>query len=855
VSTGPMSLPWLVGGTTRAVEGHARGQEAEGPGLTGAAGAPPPENPFLVEPWVVRECGLHLNLLARTESVFALSNGHVGLRGNLDEGEPHALPGTYLNSVYERRPLPYAEAGYGYPESGQTVIDVTNGKIIRLLVDDEPFDVRYGTLDRHDRTLDLRAGTLRRDVRWRTPADRVVEVTTTRLVSLTHRSIAAICYEVTPVDGPARVVLQSELVANEDLPRAGGDPRVAAVLEAPLEPIEHDAGGTRIQLLHRTRRSGVGVAAAADHVVEVPDGVHVVTASEARPDWARVTVSAALQQGETLRLVKFISYGWSSLRSTPALRDQAPAGLTGALLTGWQGLVDGQRAYLDEFWAGADVQVDGDEQLQQAVRFALFHVLQAGVRAEERPIAAKGLTGPGYDGHCFWDTETFVLPVLVHTWPAAAADALRWRHRTLDAARRRAAQLGLAGAAFPWRTITGEECSGYWPAGTAAFHINADIADAVVRYLDATRDEVFEREVGLELLVETARLWMSLGHLDLFGRWRIDGVTGPDEYSAVADCNVYTSLMAQRNLRAAAKAAQDWPIEAEGFGVTATETASWRAAAAAVHLPYDDVLRVHEQSEGFTRHARWDFENTPARHYPLLLHYPYFDLYRRQVVKQADLVLAMQLRGDAFTADEKARNFAYYEQFTVRDSSLSACTQAVIAAEVGCLDLAYAYTAEAAFMDLHDLEHNTGDGLHIASLGGAWTALVAGFGGMRDHDGVLLFAPRLPAGITRLAFTIRHLGLRLGVETDGAWATYTLKDDGDGLDVVHHGTRLTLRPGRPERRPIPPPPPAPVVHQPPGRAPAPRLPSPVTQPLPGDPAPSVIMQSGTIMQSGNKGPS
>jgi alpha,alpha-trehalose phosphorylase len=820
VSTGSISLPSGASrGGARRGWGRTPSQEPEGPGLTGGSGEPPVENPFEVEPWVVTERGLHLNILARTESVFALSNGHVGLRGNLDEGEPHGLPGTYLNSVYERRPLPYAEAGYGYPESGQTVIDVTNGKIIRLLVDDEPLDVRYGVLHEHDRTLDLRAGTLNRKVRWVTPANRLVQVETTRLVSLTHRSIVAICYEVTPLDGPARVVLQSELVANEDLPRSKADPRVAAVLDSPLEPIEHDARGTRIQLLHRTRSSGIGVAAAADHVVEAPDGVRVVTESEARPDWARVTVSAALQEGQTLRLIKFISYGWSSLRSTPALRDQAPAALTGALLTGWDKILADQRAFLDDFWAGADVQVEGDPQLQQAVRFALFHVLQSGARAEERPIAAKGLTGPGYDGHCFWDTETFVLPVLVHTWPQAAGDALRWRHRTLASAQRRALQLGLQGAAFPWRTINGEECSGYWPAGTAAFHINADIADAVIKYLDATQDEPFELEIGLELLVETARLWMSLGHFDLFGRWRIDGVTGPDEYTAVADCNAYTNLMAERNLRAAVTAARRLPDAAAALGVTAEEIERWRGAAAAVYVPYDEVLGVHEQSEGFTRHAHWDFAGTPAEKYPLLLHYPYFDLYRKQVIKQADLVLAMQLRGDAFTAEEKARNFAYYEQFTVRDSSLSACTQAVIAAEVGCLDLAYAYTAEAALMDLHDLEHNTGDGLHIASLAGAWTALVAGFGGMRDHDGVLLFAPRLPPGLTGLAFTIRHLGRRLRVETDGETVTYTLRDHASDLDIVHHGERLTVHAGVPVRRPVPPPPTPLEVSQPAGREP------------------------------------
>jgi alpha,alpha-trehalose phosphorylase len=787
--------------------------------ITPPPGDGEPDDVFTVEPWAVTEPTLRLDRLARTESVFALSNGHVGVRGNLDEGEPHALPGTYLNSVHEKRPLPYAEAGYGYPESGQTVVDVVNGKLVRLLVDDEPFDVRYGMLRRHERRLDLRAGTLLREVDWTSPADKRVLVTTTRLVSLTHRSILAIAYEVEAGDAPTRVVVQSELVANEDLPPATGDPRVAAVLARPFEPVEHEVRGTWASLLHRTCSSGIGVASAMDHLVEAPDGVRVDVDAQAQPDWARVTFTAALAPGQRLRIVKLVSYGWSSLRSTPALRDQVAAALTGARHTGWAGLLRDQRDVLDEFWAGADVEVDGDPALQQAVRYALFGVLQAAVRAEQRPIAAKGLTGTGYDGHTFWDTETFVLPMLVHTWPHAAVDALRWRHATLPKARERARQLGLQGAAFPWRTITGEECSGYWPAGTAAFHINADIADAVIRYHDAVRDDEFDDVEGLELLVETARLWASLGHVGRDGVFHVDGVTGPDEYSAVADDNVYTLLMAQRNLRAAAVAASKRPAAAARLGVDAVEIAGWRQRAENVVLPFDESLGVHEQSRGFTGHEVWDFEASRGQH-PLMLHHPYFDLYRKQVSKQADLVLAMQLRGDAFTAAQKAANFAYYEAITVRDSSLSACTQAVLAAEVGCLDLAYDYACEAAFMDLHDLEDNTRDGLHIASLAGAWTALVAGFGGMRDHDGVLLFAPRLPPPLTRLKFRIRHRGLCLFVDTDGAQVKYTLVDDGHSLDIFHHGTLITLRSNESQTHPVPPlVVPAPKVRQPAGRAP------------------------------------
>ena len=777
----------------------------------------PPDN-FSVDPWMVAEHGLDPAGMARAESVFALSNGHVGLRANLDEGEPHGLPGTYLNGVFELRPLPYGEGGYGYPESSQSVINVTNGKIIRLLVDDEPFDLRYGELRSHRRRLDFREGLLHREAEWTSPAGRTVKVTSSRLVSLTQRAVAAVDYVVEAVDGPVRIVLQSELVANEQLPGgAGGDPRAAAVLEAPLIAEAHHAANRKAVLVHRTRFSGIRVAAGMDHLIEGPEGFDAT--AESSDDQGRISVTTVLRPGERLRLIKFIAYGWSATRSLPAVRDQVEAALTAARYTGWDGLVAEQVAFLKDFWDTSDIEVEGDVELQQAVRFALFHVLQAGARSEERAIPAKGLTGPGYDGHSFWDTEAFVLPVLTYCLPGAVNQALRWRHTTLPLARERAAQLGLAGAVFPWRTIRGEECSGYWPAGTAAFHIGADIAAAAARYARASGDVEFEREYGLELLVETARMWRSLGHHDAAGRFRIEGVTGPDEYSAVADNNVYTNLMAQTNLRAAAEAANRHQTEAAALGVDTEEMAAWRDAAGAMFIPYDENLGVHPQADGFTDHQAWDFEGTPPEKYPLLLHFPYFDLYRKQVVKQADLVLAMQVRGDAFTDEQKARNFAYYERLTVRDSSLSACTQAVMAAEVGQLDLAYDYAAEGALMDLHDLGGNTGDGLHMASLAGACMALVAGFGGLRDHDETLAFRPRLPSGLRRLTFSLKVRQCLLQVRITHSGTTYTLRG-GEVLHLTHDGEDIQVKAGTAVRRPTAVPPAQERCVQPPGREPA-----------------------------------
>jgi alpha,alpha-trehalose phosphorylase len=416
-----------------------------------------------------------------------------------------------------------------------------------------------------------------------------------------------------------------------------------------------------------------------------------------------------------------------------------------------------------------------------------------------------------------------VLPVLTSSLPEAARDALRWRHSILPAARERAAALGHAGAAFPWRTIDGQECSGYWPAGTAAFHINADIADAVVRYVDATDDETFEAAEGLELLVETARLWCSLGHRDRHGRFHIAGVTGPDEYSALADDNVYTNLMAQQNLRAAADAAERYLEESGRLGVDEEERTSWQAAAEAMYVPWDAELAIHPQAELFTAHQMWDFEHTRPDQYPLFLHFPYFDLYRRQVVKQADLVLAMQFRGDAFTEEQKARNFAYYEALTVRDSSLSGITQAVLAAELGHLDLAYDYLAEVVQIDLHDLAHNTANGLHMASLAGTWTVLVAGFGGLRARAGRPAFAPKLPNGISRLSFNLWYRRRNLCVTATPGQALYELKE-GEPLAFLHYGEEALATVDEPVKLAIPTLPARPRPSQPSGREPVRRIP-------------------------------
>ncbi len=564
-------------------------------------------------PWEIRESELNLELLPHRESVFALSNGHIGLRGNLDEGEPHGLPGTYLNGVYETRPLPYAEAGYGFPEDGQTVVNVTNGKLIRLLVDDEPFDIRYGELLSHERVLDMRAGTLDARGDWRSPAGQEVRVRSVRLVSLTQRAVAAIQWEVEAVGDPARIVVQSELVANEPQPSPGSkDPRAAAALRAPLQ-CEFSAAKRRAR---HARPSHAGRAGSR----WAPRWTTSSRGRTAPPPSRRPRrTSGASRSPPTSRTA---SASRSSSSSPTAGRRHAPCRrcatrsrrrssrrATRAGSGCWR--ASASRSTCSGTWRTSSSRVTSRSSRRSAS--GSFTRMQAGARAERRAIPAKGLTGPGYDGHAFWDTETFVLPLLTYSAPHAAAAALHWRHSTLPLARERARTLNLNGATFPWRTIAGEECSAYWPAGTAAFHVSADVADAAIRYVQVTGDEDFERETGVELLVETARLWASLGHHDDGGGFRIDGVTGPDEYSAVADNNVYTNLMAQRNLRGAADAVGRHPERARELGVEDDEVAAWLRAANEVRLPYDEELGVHAQSRRVHAPRRVGLRGVPGR--------------------------------------------------------------------------------------------------------------------------------------------------------------------------------------------------------------------------------------------------
>jgi alpha,alpha-trehalose phosphorylase len=423
--------------------------------------------------------------------------------------------------------------------------------------------------------------------------------------------------------------------------------------------------------------------------------------------------------------------------------------------------------------------VGGQAELQQAIRWNLFQLAQATACADVAGIPAKGVSGSGYDGHYFWDQEVYLLPYLTYTNPHNARQVLEFRHELLPEARVRAKELSVDGALFPWRTINGLEASAYYAAGTAQFHIAAAIAFATNRYIWASGDTEFRETLGSELLIETARMWASLGFFGKDGLFHIHGVTGPDEYTAVVNDNLYTNVMARFNLRAAA--ALEHP------GIDDAERELWEQAANRMQLPYDSDLQVYSQDNDFMTLEPWDW-STPRSKYPLLLNFHPLVIYRHQVLKQADTVLAMFLQWQDFTAEEKRRAFDFYDPITTGDSTLSACVQGIMAAEVGYGKAALDHFLHALHIDLDDTHGNTIDGVHIASTGGVWSSLVSGFAGLRDQGEVPYFDPRLPAEWDSLAFHLKLGGGLLHVELDHRELRMAMVDGGP-IEVDVRGER------------------------------------------------------------------
>jgi alpha,alpha-trehalose phosphorylase len=771
----------------------------------------PPEHLYPADEWRIVEARYSDEFVGLTETVFSLGNGFVGVRGSFEEGRPALVPGTFVNGFHETWPIVHAEGAPSLARTGQTIVNVPDTTILKLYVDDEPFYLPTARIQDYGRVLDMRAGTLTREVVWVTGVGKHVRIRSRRIVSLEYRHLIAMTYEVTLLDRSAPVVISSLVLNRQDAHLTGdlpehrpGDPRLATVLPHRVLNVQAaEVADQRILFGYQTTNSGMTLGVGVDHVIDAPCSYHA--AGSVTDETGEVLLRADAVPGVPIRVTKYATYQTSRSMAVPELVDRCRRTLDRAVRDGFDVLLTSQRANLARFWDRADVQVQArlnPVRQQQAVRWNLYQVAQATWRAEGAGVPAKGLTGQAYEGHYFWDTEIYVLPFLTYTQPRIAHNLLAVRHSMLGRARERAAQMSQRGALFPWRTINGEEASSNFQQGTAQYHINADIALAVMRYAQVEGSGRVFGDIGTQILVETARLWADLGFYGADGKFHIHGVTGPDEYTTVVNDNTYTNLMARLNLNFAAATVRrlreerpaDYTALLHAVRLQFKEVESWERAAAAMHVPFDAKRGIHPQDETFLDRETWDLDATPREKFPLLLHYHPLVIYRHQVLKQADIVLAMFLLGNEFSAEQKRRNFDYYDPLTTGDSSLSASVQSIIAAEIGKEHQALEYFQYALLMDLGNVAGNASDGVHIASAASVWSALIFGFGGVRDFGGQLSFAPRLPRAWNELAFSLRFCGRQIRVRLSHDEETYLI-EEGAPLQVIIRDEPHLLSPG------------------------------------------------------------
>ncbi len=731
---------------------------------------------------------------ARLETLFHTANGYLGVRASPEEGAAEgvdSIRGTYLNAFYEIRDVRYGEKLYGFPETQQVMVNVPDAQTVRLTAEGEAFSMFAPSVARREETLDMRAGeTLRRCLWHAEKGDLLVEIR--RMTSFTRKGLFLLRYRVTSEGFEGSVCLNAALEAGVRNHAAANDPRVAA---EPLQCLAvQDVGfdGDEAYALASTLRSGLSLCCRVACVCGWP---RVKTVEGSR---AETAFTGTLRRGESVELAVYAWYADSRRDNVPCRA--AREALRACLELGADGLAGEQEAFLSAFWRDARVEIRGDDGLQEAMDFDLYELLQSTGTDGLSNVAAKGLSGEGYEGHTFWDSEIYVAPFFTWTHPETARQMLLYRCAILPRARANARSLGFAkGVLFPWRTIDGDECSAYFPAGTAQYHIDGDVAYAFLQYWDATGDLAFMAEHGAEVLVETARFWLELGHMAEDG-FRIDCVTGPDEYTCLVDNNFYTNATAQHNLRGAvralavlAEAGLDARVR-ETTGVTDAELAAFSEAARRMYFPEDGRLGISAQDDTFLQKAVLDLKSIPQENFPLLLHYHPLFLYRHQVCKQADTVLAHLLFPYTADAETIRRSYEYYRNVTTHDSSLSLCVFAMAAARLGMTETAKTLFCETVDLDVADTHGNTRDGLHTANMGGAYLCVLRGFAGLTLDENGLSLSPSLPLGWEGYAFTLRYRGARIRCEVDARGARLT-RLSGGPVTVKVNGEPTVPAPG------------------------------------------------------------
>jgi len=749
--------------------------------------------------WLLADEGFTLAREHEVESLFAISNGYVGNRGSLAEGSPLSAPATFVAGVFEAPQREGAVPGL-FPMPDWTGVQVW--------IEDQPLSMEEGQVLEHRRILDLQRGVLWREWRHRDPHGRITNIITLRLASLADRHLLLQSVFLTPENYSAELRLECCIAL------------APGVLSwAPPEEWKTRRAATRPNVLPLALRApGREVVVAFGASSQLHSSGGNAGRRQIELDQRSITerFSIEVEIGAEYRLDRLISIYTSRDTDEPVqaavehVNLVAPGGITPALAA--------HSSAWETRWHEADIVVEGDDDLQRALRFAEYHLISAANPEDERvSIGARALTGESYKGHVFWDTEIYMVPFYMFTHPPSARALLMYRYHTLAAARDKARAFGFRGAMYPWEAAdTGEETTPRWviaPGGEVIqvlngemeIHITADIAYAVWQYWQVTADDDFFVTAGAEIMLETARMWASRGSMEADGLYHIRHVIGPDEYHENVDDSAYTNLLAIWNLERGVEASQileqRWPERWRELGarlqLSAEEIASWTRIAKATYAGFNPQTKLFEQFRGYFEKEEIDLKKYEPRNTAMDVILGHARIQKTNVVKQADVAMAMFLLWDHFPAEVREANFRYYEPRTGHGSSLSPSMHALWAARLGDMEIASRYLQQAAEIDLGNNMGNAAGGVHAAAIGGLWQAMVFGFAGLEACTDALSLNPRLLPQWKRVTFPLQWRGRKLRVSLEPSAVRVVIEEGADPLKLqLSGGTEVEAYPNR-----------------------------------------------------------
>ncbi len=732
------------------------------------------------------ETEINPNDMGHIESTFALGNGYLGMRGTYDEEDTSIGQecGMYINGIFETEPFHHLWNCKGFAKNEQYTVNLPDWRIIEVYIDGVKGCYSNSTIKNHQRTLCMDTGRIERSFDI-VINKKTVHIESIRIVNIKMPHSAEIKYTVTALDFDGEVSLVSKLIKNTPI---NGKYPTHTKADIALE--------NGISICTETNNSKMKAACT---VAEKISAAEFNLKNENTTEYYKNTYSFNLQKGQSVSIEKYASF-YSDEDKIDDIMSASQKEAKENLAKGFQYFADIQAKYWENHWENGDIEIFGSKSDDMAVKFSNFHLRQQLPSINNASIGATGLTGANYSGKVFWDTEMYLMPYFNYTDPKLCEGLLMYRYKILDKARERAGQLGGVGALYSWCSIDGEETSVVFEASTAEYHINSDIAFAIARHYKSTGDRDFMYNYMAEILFETAKFMAHRGSfVEAYdGRFCINAVCGPDEYACGVNNNCYTNFMVQFHLRYALEIYEEMKGEApiklialsEKIGITNEELKLWKDAADKMYYKVNERYGIYEQDDHFVYNDSVDM-NTIPKNYDIRNMFHPLDLWRMQVLKQADVVLLNFVLGDKFTLEEKKLNYDYYEPKTNHGSSLSAAVHSIMANEIGYYDDAYSYFKSAAFMDIDDYKKNTSGGLHMACLGSVWMTVINGFLGMRDYNSGLKFNINLPKEWEGIKCRLLYRGSLIEINATKEKNTFTLLS-GDGCEFEVNGERAVL---------------------------------------------------------------